>query len=52
MTVELPQPQFIGKVVDVRVMVQRQVPQSKCAEQQSRCLSFRSATKWWIPLVQ
>ena len=28
-TVELPQPQFINKVVDVRVMVQRQVPQSK-----------------------
>ena len=28
-TVELPKPQFINKVVDVRVMRQRQVPQSK-----------------------
>ena len=51
-TVELPQPQFIDKVVDLRVVVQRQVPQSKCAEQRSRCVSFSSATKWWIPVVQ
>ena len=28
-TVELSKPQFVDKVVDVRVMVQRQVPQSK-----------------------
>ena len=28
-TVELPKPQFINKVVDVRVTTQRQIPQSK-----------------------
>ena len=48
----MPQPQFFDKVVDDSVMMLRQVPQSKCAEKQSKCLSFSSATKWWIPVVQ
>ena len=40
------QPQAVDKVVDDFVMMQRQGPQCKCAEKQSRCLSFTSATKW------
>ena len=31
-------------------LMQKQVPQSKCAEKQSRCFTFSSATQWWIPV--
>ena len=40
------QVQYIDKVVNDSVTMQRQVPQSKCAEEkQPRCLCFSSATK-------
>ena len=53
-TIGLFQPQFINKVRDNRVKVERQVPQSKWEMRRSSqdVTEFSSATKWRISLVQ
>ena len=50
----MPQPQFINKVVDDRVKVQRQVPQSKWRGNETVDVSPKSVqqTKWRISVVQ
>ena len=45
-TVELPQPQFINKVVDVRVCGDKSLSPSGEEKKQSRCLRSDSETKW------
>ena len=49
-TVELPQPQFINKVVDDRAETSPSPGGDE--KKQSRSLKFNSETKWWIPFVQ
>ena len=45
------QVQYIDKVVNDSVTMQRQVPQSKCAAAEVSQFQF-SNKEWWVPVVQ
>ena len=45
--------QYIDKVANDSVTMQRQVPQSKCAKKKHEVSQFQFSNKeWWIPVVQ